>query len=148
MKEWRSFLREAEVKYSGILKLKLNSDLIQQIQNLQKEITDPTAVSLPEKALHVTLAHQSVLKPHRKQVKKMELPPAPDPIINFDKGIQVKTAEGKMSWAVEVENQDQMRDYVRQVMELLGDNNTNPEPERVFHISLANLTGDPQDSVR
>ena len=41
-----------------------------------------------------------------------------------------------------------MRDYVGQLMELLGNENTNPEPDRVFHISLANLTGNPHDSVR
>jgi len=41
-----------------------------------------------------------------------------------------------------------MRAYVRSVMELLGSNNTNPEPERVFHVSVANLTGNPHDSVR
>ena len=41
-----------------------------------------------------------------------------------------------------------MRVYVGKVMELLGSQNVNPEPERVFHISLANLTGKPEDSVR
>ena len=146
--EWRNFLKEAEAKYSGILKVKLNPDLVQKVQGLQQKIGDSKAISLPEKALHVTLIHQSILKPYRKQIKKMELPDAPEPIIDFDKGIQVKTDEGKMSWAVELKNQDQMRDYVRQVMELLGEKNTDPEPERIFHISLANLTGNPQDSVR
>jgi hypothetical protein len=37
---------------------------------------------------------------------------------------------------------------VKHIMELLDSQNTNPEPERVFHVSLANLTGNPRDSVK
>ena len=61
---------------------------------------------------------------------------------------RTKFSKVKKSWAVELENQDEMRKYVAEFMELLGDTNINPEPERKFHISLANLTGNPQDSVR
>ena len=39
-----------------------------------------------------------------------------------------------------------MRSYVNQVMEMVG-GEPNPEPNRRFHITLANLTGNPGDSV-
>jgi len=146
--EWRKFLNEAEAKHSGIIKLKLNPNVIQKVKELQDSIKDEDAVELPEKALHVTLVHQSFMEPYRKQLKKMELPPAPEPILDEKKGILIKEGGDKKSWAVELENQDEMRNYVAELMELLGDTNTNPEPERRFHISLANLTGNPQDSVR
>jgi hypothetical protein len=46
-----------------------------------------------------------------------------------------------------LENQDKMKDYVNQIMEMVG-GPMDPEPGRRFHISLANLTGNPGDSVR
>ena len=76
----------------------------------------------------------------------MDFPQPPD-IVLGDK-IYEKTTPEKKSWAVDLVNQDEMRNYVKQVMETLGSDNLNPEPERVFHISLANLTGNPHDSVR
>ena len=146
--EWRKFLNESEVKHNGIIKLKLNPDVTRKVLELQDSIRDETAVRLPEKALHVTLVHQSFMEPHRKQLKKMELPEAPEPMLDEEKGILVKETNDKKSWAIELENQDEMREYVTGLMELLGDANTDPEPERKFHITLANLTGNPQDSVR
>jgi hypothetical protein len=146
--EWRKYLNESEVKHSGIIKLKLNPDVTHKVLELQDSIKDEDAVKLAEKALHVTLVHQSFMEPYRKQLKKMELPEAPEPRLDEEKGIIIKEAGDKKSWAIELENQDEMREYVRRLMESLGDQSTNPEPERKFHITLANLTGSPQDSVR
>ena len=146
--EWRKYLNESEVKHSGIIKLKLNPDVTHKVLKLQDSIKDEGAVKLPEEALHVTLIHQSFMEPHKKQLEKMELPEAPDPMLDEEKGILVKEASDKKSWAIELENQDEMREYVVGLMGLLGDANTDPEPERKFHITLANLTGNPQDSVR
>jgi len=44
----------------------------------------------------------------------------------------------------------QEADYIIEYtgMDLLGSQNNNPEPERIFHVSIANLTGNPRDSVR
>jgi hypothetical protein len=145
LSEWRRFLTESEVKYSGILKLKPRQIIISELEALQSMLPEE-AVRLPTKDLHVTLIHQSILKPFRKQLKKMALPPAP-PIILDDKVFE-RAEPGKKSWAVKLKNQDEMREYVQHIMELLGSTNTDPEPERRFHVSLANLTGHPKDSVR
>ena len=145
MTDWRSFLIEGEVKYSGILKIKPDPAIIAQAVEMQKTLP-PEGVPLEEKDLHVTLIHQSVLKPFRKQIKNMELPLPP--LVELEPRVFQRKSPGKESWAVRLVNQDEMRDYVGQIMEMLGSPNTNPEPERIFHISLANLTGNPGDSVR
>lgn len=144
MEGWRRFLTE-EVEYQGILKLSLPSDASSQAEAIQVTLPEE-AVRLQNKDLHVTLLHQSVLKPFKRQIKNLELPESPEVFLEDD--VWVRESPGKKSWAVRVANQDEMRDYVRQVMNLLGSQNTNPEPERVFHVSLANLTGNPHDSVR
>ena len=108
---------------------------------------------LPEEAiridlddLHLTLVHQSILKPFEEQLKEVDFPEPP--LIDLDDEVFERTSPGKKSWAVRVVNQDQMREYVKEVMASLGSENLDPEPERRFHISLANLTGNPHDSVR
>jgi hypothetical protein len=141
---WRNFLTE-EVKYQGILKLSLSPDAISQAKEMQASLPEE-AIKLQDKHLHVTLIHQSVLKPFRKQIKSLELPPPPE--VYLDNEIWIRETPEKKSWAVRVINQDEMRNYVSEVMRLLGSQNTNPEPERVFHVSLANLTGNPHHSVR
>jgi len=150
LKEWRNFLSEAEAKYSGILKVSLPLETIKKVQELQDQVVNKNrdAIKLPEKVLHVTAVHQSFMKPFKKKLKTLELPEAPDPIIADNIEIETKEDGSKKSWAIKIDNQEEMRNYVKQVMELLGSENLNPEPERVFHISLANLTGNPHDSVR
>ena len=149
MENWRKFLNE-EVKFSGILKLMPDPEIISQAKSLMDALP-PEAVPLGDDRLHVTLAHQSVLKPFKKQLKAMakagELPPAPSVILNNDWEERVDEELGRKSWVAWAENQDELRDYVNQIMELIG-GPPDPEPERTFHISLANLTGNPGDSVK
>ena len=73
----------------------------------------------------------------------------PDPaIIAQAQEMQTTLPENGVPWAVRLTNQEEMREYVKNIMKMLGSPNTNPEPERVFHITLGNLTGNPHDSVR
>jgi len=145
MEGWRNFLLEQDVKYQGILKLGLSPDVLSEAEVIQAMLPEE-AIRLDKDDLHVTLIHQSILKPFRKQIKEISFPEPPPVILEDD--VWERQDMGKMSWAVRVANQDEMRGYVEQVMKLLGSQNTNPEPERVFHVSLANLTGNPHDSVR
>lgn len=145
MSEWRNFLTESSAHYSGILKIKPDHTNNSELKTLQAMLPEE-AIRLPEKDFHVTLIHQSILKPFHKQIKEIEFPPPP-PII-LDDEVWERESLGKKSWAVKLINQEEMQKYVKEVMESLGSQNVNPEPERRFHISLANLTGDPHDSVR
>ena len=145
MTEWRNFLREGEANYSGILKIKPSPEVVSEVEAMQAMLPEE-AIRLKPEDFHVTLIHQSILKPFEEEIKNIELP-VPPPIILDDKVFE-RTSPGKKSWAVKLSNQDEVRDYVREIMELLGSPNTDPEPERRFHVSLANLTGKPKDSVR
>ena len=145
LEQWRNFLSEERVKYQGILKMGLEPLTISKAQALQSMLPEE-AKRLSEKDLHVTLIHQSVLKPFRKQIKKLNMPPPPRIILEDD--VWERESLDKKSWAVRLANQEEMREYVKNIMEMIGSQNTNPEPERVFHVSLANLTGNPHDSVR
>ena len=142
---WRKYLNE-EVKFSGILKLNPNADAIMKAKSIMQTLP-PEAVPLSDERLHVTLAHQSVLKPYRKQLKALTFPPEPEVLLSSEWEEKVDEALGRKSWSVMVENQEELRTYVNQIMELAGAP-LDPEPDRVFHISLANLTGNPGDSVR
>jgi 2'-5' RNA ligase len=145
LEQWKKFILIEELKHQGILKLELNPRVASAAQALQAMLPEE-AVRLDEDDLHVTLVHQSVLKPFTKQLKKINFPKPP--MVELDEEVLVRESPGKKSWAVKLSNQQEMREYVKNIMEMLGSQNTNPEPERVFHVSLANLTGNPHDSVR
>ena len=56
----------SNVEFSGILKLKLSDEQISFIEQLE---LPPEAIRLKRKYLHVTLIHQSFLKPFRAELK-------------------------------------------------------------------------------
>ena len=145
MTEWRNFLSEGSAEYSGILMIKPDPATIAQIKEIQDTLPK-YGKRLEEEDLHVTLIHQSILKPFEEQLKNVELPDPP--LIEIEPRVFQRKSPGKESWAVRLTDQDAMRGYVREVMELLDSQNTDPEPERVFHITIGNLTGNPHDSVR
>jgi hypothetical protein len=147
LENWRKhLLKEAQVKFSGILKLMPDPDVTAEAIRLQRQIIeqDPEMVPLPEDKLHVTLAHQSVLKPFRKILKNMELPPPPSVSLNSE--IKIAVEGDKKSYFVEVNEQEELRNYINEVMTMAG-GAPDPEPGRIFHISLTNRTGNPGDSI-
>jgi len=151
MKYLRQYIRELlveEVKFSGILKVMPDANVIASVLILADQLP-PEAVMLPEDKFHVTLIHQSILKPYRKELKSMKLPPAP--IARLIPEVEERPPEGdKRSWVVwlDDDSQREMKEYVQKVMQLLGAPVGDPEPDRRFHISIANLTGSSGDSVR
>ena len=145
MAKWRGFLTEGETKFSGIVMIKPREEVIEQVKEMQKTLP-PHAQKLKPEDLHITLVHQSILKPFLNQLEKINLPEPP--LVEIDPRVFQRKSPGKESWAVRLTNQETIRDYVRSVMELVGSENTDPEPERRFHISIGNLTGNPHDSVK
>ena len=150
----REILMEQEVKFSGILKLMPSPEILATIDALLPMLPSE-AVPLPSDKWHVTLVHQGILKPFRKELKRLDkagmLPPPPsvniNPKVERPGGIAPGSEMGRQSWVVWVKNQGALATYVNEVMELVG-GPPNPKPTRVFHISIANLTGNPGDSVR
>ena len=145
IRTWRNFLQESTVKYQGILMINPGEKIRSQIEAFQSMLPEE-AQKIASKDLHVTLIHQSVLKPFHSQIENLNLP-GPPPLQIYDK-VFVRKSPGKKSWVLKVQNQEEFRTYVRKIMKMLGSSNEDPEPERMFHITLANLTGNPHDSVR
>ena len=147
LREYIKILLMEQVEFSGTLKLKPDANIVASVSILAEQLP-PEAVLLPDEKLHVTLIHQSILKPHRPALKTMEFPSPPPAMLETSIEERVDEAQGKRSWVIWLQNQDEMKAYVQEVMALLGAPAGDPEPSRRFHISIANLTGKPGDSVR
>ena len=145
-------MSESTVYYSGILKLKPNQKIIDDILLHINKLPD-NAIYLGDKNMHVTLVHQSILKPFKKVIKQQmsAFPPPPNIILSTSVirriGPSSNNNERRESWAIFLKNQLEMRQYVNDIMKMIG-GPVDPEPDRAFHISIANLTGNPGDSVR
>ena len=144
LENWREYLAE-EVQYSGILKLKPTPEIISQAKAAMAGLP-PEAIPLPDKALHITLVHQSILQPYREKLKSMSFPPEPEIILATELKMWTNEDLGRKSWVIEIENQEDLRSYVNEVMEML-DAETNPDPDRVYHMTMANLVGESGGSV-
>tara|TARA_R110002060_G_scaffold67043_1_gene75797 strand:+ start:819 stop:1274 length:456 start_codon:yes stop_codon:yes gene_type:complete len=146
LENWREYLVE-EVKYGGILMIKPTPEVISQAKAVMAA-TDlpPEALPLPDGALHITLVHQNILRPYREKIKGMALPPEPEVIFEPELVVWTNESLGRKSWAVQVENQEDLRNYVNEVMELL-DAESDPEPDRRYHMTMANLVGESGGSV-
>ena len=92
---------------------------------------------LPDEKLHITLTSIKNCKAN-KDVLKSSLPTdvvAPK-IILGDTIIAERPESSKKSFVVAVENQDELKSFVDEVYTKMG--LQNPEPERFFHITIAN----------
>ena len=161
----REILTEGEVKFSGILKLMPSPEIISQAETIISTLPDWTTplwaedqmpvIPLHPEKFHVTLAHQGVLKPFKKQLKLLSksgqfpIPPAirlnPNWVERTDESLQ------RRSYVAWVQNQDEVGAYLNSIMQMVGGPMNLWEvenPPRRFHVSLANLTGNPGDSVR
>jgi hypothetical protein len=128
-----------EIKVESVLKLSLTGPVLASAQKLQKKISDPDSVLLSGKDLHITLASGPWWK---KEKNRIQLPiPEPDFRIDFEDSIQKITQGKSTSWYVRIKQQKEIRQYVK---DILGNV---PNPDRVYHVSLANRTGKKGDSV-
>lgn len=146
------------VKYPGIVKLQIPDEAIEQVKSME---LPANAVVLPDKSLHITLLHQSAfkdefLKPKRKEIKKTGLPNYTGPL-NLNSYVFNRKDEelGRESWVVYVDEatQEALEDYVLNMIEGIAPGQSQRivdtyDVGRRFHVSLANLTGNPGDSVR
>ena len=73
LESWRQYLTE-EVKFRGILMIKPTPELISQAKQIMSKVDlPPEAKMLKDAALHITLVHQSLLKPYKKQLKNINI---------------------------------------------------------------------------
>jgi 2'-5' RNA ligase len=133
-----------ELKFSGILKLKPDSGTISSLAKLTENLP-PDAQMLEEKHLHVTLIHQNILKPFRQAIKSVDLTMLEVPEIVVTDKVYKLERPNRTSWITVLANQEAMQEFVNTFMQSIG-GAVNPE-KRIYHITLANLTGKPNDSV-
>jgi len=194
-----------KVLFSGILKAVIDptepdgffiEDIEQALDDIYRFWSEnggapnPRLILLPKGAWHVTLIHQSILKPYRKELKELHdwcpggfsVPPQLPAITDCSFGMR-ESGEGEsyrksfvlwfpdsyqkelkayVLYIMRMIKADEEEEYYRfwsQLQEDRGRHATSgrsffqsrivdPEPERRFHISLANLTGKPGGSVR
>tara|TARA_B000000557_G_scaffold251563_1_gene238950 strand:- start:359 stop:790 length:432 start_codon:yes stop_codon:yes gene_type:complete len=130
-----------EVKVESVLKYKLKPKEINIIKQMQKMVLkrDPDLKPLEDKDLHITLASGSEWKKMRAEFKGATFSDVDFPI-HFNKPQKIVDND-RMSWYTTIRQQSEMRDYVTDLIQ------SNPDPNRIYHVSILNKTGKPGDSV-
>ena len=130
------------VKVESILKWKLEGPILKKIKLMRSQILSKNedAVAIPDGDLHVTLASGSGWQDMRKRVKASDFD-EPEFKIDIEPSFKVMEKGGKKSWYVRMKDQRNWKEYVMDLLQ--GTHDT----RRVYHISLANLTGKVGDSI-
>ena len=124
------------VKVESILKWKLEGPVLKKIKMMRAQILNKNedAVALPDSDLHVTLASGPGWKEIRKQAKASDFD-EPDFKIDIEPTFKVMEQGGRKSWYVRMKDQRNWKEYVMDLLQGTHD------PRRVYHVSIANLTG-------
>ena len=98
------------------------------------------AVAISDNDLHITLAAGAGWQKLRSRIKANDID-EPEFSIDIDPTVKVIEKGGSKSWYVKLKNQQDWKEYVMDSLQGTYDSG------RVYHISLANLTGNKMDSV-
>lgn len=133
---------ENKLVFEAALLLKLEDSMKAKILELLKAAPEAEGLfPLPDEKLHITLTSIKNCKAN-KDTLKSSLPQAPSPEIEYPAielgrtTIAERAETGKKSFVVEIANQDELKSFVDKVYAAMGVEN--PEPERHFHITIAN----------
>ena len=130
------------VKVESILKWKLEGPVLKKIKLMRSQILkkNEDAVALPDGDLHVTLASGPGWKEIRRQAKAGDFD-EPEFKIDIEPTFKVMEQGGRKSWYVRMKDQRSWKEYVMDLLQGTHD------PRRVYHITIANLTGKTGDSI-
>ena len=98
------------------------------------------AVAISDNDLHITLAAGAGWQKLRSRIKAKDID-EPEFSIDIDPTVKVMERGGSKSWYVKLKNQQDWKEYVMDSLQGTFDSG------RVYHISIANLTGNKMDSV-
>lgn len=137
LKLYESFLDGNCIVFEAALLLKLDNDIKSQIKKIYEDNSEAKMLfPLSSDKLHITLTSIKNCKENKDKLKS-ELPEMEMPKIVLGQTTFAERPEtGKMSFVVAIENQADILQFVNQIYESMG--LTNPEPERYFHITIAN----------
>lgn len=145
-----------KVSLTGILKLSVYRSQIPDADELLRMIEESTiAKPILEDDLHITLIHQFLTKQLQLGFSQhgewIHVGPSQMPIMvpvpRFGERIVEVRRGDRRSWLLVIKNQEHFRVFNRMLCTTVGAPFLEPEPYRVFHCTVANLTGNPMDSV-
>jgi 5'(3')-deoxyribonucleotidase len=117
------------------------------IKDMPAEPKGSTMTKLPDDKMHVTLTSIKSFKPFKDKLKDFQLPEdIKFPNVELGDAKFVYREDGKTTYVAAVKNQNDIKEFVDKIYQKIGE--TNPEPNRFFHITLANNEGgDPFKSI-
>lgn len=148
----KNLIKENEkLDTKAALLLKVDDSVKNQINNLiDKMPSEPKGsnmTKLPDDKMHITLTSIKSFKPFKDKFKDFQL--SEDiklPNIELGNAEFVYREDGKVTYVVAIKNQNDIKEFVDKIYQKIGE--TNPEPNRFFHITLANNQGgDPFKSI-
>ena len=130
------------IKVESILKWKIEGSLLKKLKMVRAQILSKNsdAVAISDNDLHITLAAGAGWQKLRSRIKANDID-EPEFSIDIDPTVKVIERGGSKSWYVKLKNQQDWKEYVMDSLQGTYDSG------RVYHISLANLTGNKLDSV-
>ena len=130
------------IKVESILKWKIEGPILKKIKMIRSQILNKNsdAVALSDEDLHVTLASGPGWQKLKSKVKASDLD-EPDFSIDIEPNFIVMEQGPKKSWYIRMKGQLDWKEYVMDLLQGTHD------ARRVYHISIANLTGNKLDSV-
>ena len=137
---FKNFLKE-QVEVESILKYYPNPREVKYIRSVRHKLIkkNPNMKPIGDDKLHVTLAGGAGWKKISSKFKDVKFDD-PNFQLEFEEPKKVESS-GKVSWYMKVKQQRQLKDYVTDLLK------SDPDPKRVFHVSIANKTGKVGDSV-
>ena len=130
------------IKVESILKWTVEGSLLKKLKMIRAQILSKNsdAVAISDNDLHITLAAGTGWQKLKSRIKAKDID---EPEFSMDINPTVKVIEkgGSKSWYVKLKNQQDWKEYVMDSLQGTYDSG------RVYHISLANLTGNKIDSV-
>ena len=130
------------VKVESVLKWKAGGPLLKKLKLLRAQVLSKNeeAVAIPDDQLHITLASGPEWKKIRSRAKSGDFD-EPDFTPEIEPSVRTMTQGTRQSWYVKMRNQRDWKEYVMDSLQGGYDKG------RVYHITLANLTGKVGDSI-
>ena len=130
------------IKVESILKWKVEGPVLKKLKMIRSQVLSKNsdAVALADEDLHVTLASGPGWQKLKNRAKADDFD-EPEFKIDIEPTSKVMEAGPKKSWYVRMKGQEDWKEYVMDLLQGTHD------ARRVYHISIANLSGKKEDSV-
>ena len=130
------------IKVESILKWKIEGPVLKKLKMIRSQILNKNsdAVALADEDLHITLASGPGWQKLKNRVKASDFD-EPEFSIEVEPNFKVMEEGPKKSWYVKMKSQQDWKEYVMDLLQGTHD------ARRVYHISIANLSGKKEDSV-